>query len=218
MSDYIKFFDERINKELAINPAYARCMDDYKRCKDYVKYFKKAYPRLVRYIAGSITPATILKQNWSQQLAESKDKEINQGEYMTRYYWYDKRQKKLWEEKLETTKLYYAEVEQFVMTELDQVVTLEHIERHTARRMAIIEKHVGKKVICENIDTPELRDLIDDLISEKNTKLVGFKAFLKDVLYEDIEYSKVLTRGSTNTTLAVIEGIKEIAVKKNRKV
>lgn len=214
MSEYIKFFDEKINAELAVNNGYIRCMSDYKKCRDFIKYFKKTYPRLVNYIAGSLTPTSILKQNWNQQLSEKKEEDISQAEYKIHYYWYDKKQKKLWQEKLETTKLYYAEVEKFVENDLKNVRELEKLEKKTAMSMAVIEKHICKKVVCENIDAPELKDLVDDLISEKNTKTGTFMGYIKGMLIEEIEYAKLQEKGKTNTTLRVIQAIKETTIRK----
>ena len=214
MSEYIKFFDEKINAELAVNKGYIKCMADYKKSKDFIKYFKKTYPRMVSYIAGSLTPTSILKQNWNQQLTEAKEEDIRQAEYKIHSYWYDKKQKKLWEEKLQTTKLYYDEVEKFVSNDLKTVRELEKLGKKTAMSMAVIEKHVCKKVICENIDAPELKDLVDDLISEKNTKSGTFIGYIKGMLIEEIEYAKLQESGKTNTTLRVIKAIKETTIRK----
>lgn len=214
MSDYSKFFDEKINRELAKNAGYLKCLVDYKKCKDFVQYFKQNYPRLRSYIAGSITPTSILAQPWKQMLTESRDVEISQAEYQIRYFWYDKKKKSLWEEKLETTKLFYSEVEQFVNKDLETARSYEKLEKKTAKNMAIIEKHVSRKVLCDNIDAPELKNLVDDLIAEKNKRDVGFKGYIRETLTEEIEYAKLQTNGRTNTTLEVIKSIKETTVKK----
>ncbi len=214
MKEYIKFFDEKINAELAKNKGYIKCMADYKKSKDFIRYFKKTYPRLVNYIAGSISPATILKQNWSQQLIETKEEDIRQAEYKIHYNRYNKKQKQLWEEKLQTTKLYYEEVEKFVKDDLQTVREIEQLEKRTAMSMSIIEKHICKKVICDNINSPQLRDLVDDLISEKNVRFGSFMGYIKGILIEEIEYAKLQESGTTNTTLRVIKSIKETTIKK----
>jgi len=214
MGGYVKFFDEKINGELARNVGYIKCLEDYKKSKDFVSYFKKKYPRLVAFIAGSITPASIVAQNWQQKLDETKRNELAEAESRIKYFWYDKPQKRLWEERYETTRLFYEEVERFVNNDLETARKLEKIDRRTSKNMAIIEKHVCRKVICDNIDAPQLKDLVDDLVSDKPANAGSFKGFVKAILIEEIEYAKLQENGKTNRTLAVIQGIKETTVKK----
>lgn len=214
MNNYVKFFDEKINEELAKNAGYIRCMDSYKKCKEFVQYFKTVYPRLRNYIAGSITPTSINAQSWKQMLEKSKPNEISNAEYQIRYFWYDEKQKKLWRERLETTKLFYDEVERFIENDQANAVILEKLEKKTAKNMAIIEKHICRKVICANVDSPELKDLVDDLVSERNAKAGTFVGYMKEILQEEIAYAKLQQSGKTNTTLEVIKGIKETSMKK----
>lgn len=213
MSDFIEFFEEKVNKALEENAGYVKCLKDYKKCQDFVANFKREYPTLTKQLKDDLKVADIASQSYQQEYYEFSDDNLDaQKDRMEHSL--DNYTRERETEKYEWMKKYYGEMGSFVLgTSREPLGVLAQLEEITTKNMQTIEKHVCRKVVCDNLGKQELKEFIDSLVSGEKLESYGvFGGYIKDILQEEIDYVKL--QDVELTASSVEKSVKETTISK----
>ena len=161
--DYIKFFDDKVRKKLEQDVVYVFTSDALKKAENEIKYMRENYPKVFRKDM-SFEQFVVASRAFSERHAGRQD-EIYGYDYKISQNFFDRKEADKYQRAKENAIIYYEELGRFL--EKYSNLYLEKLDLAMGKNKRFLEAEFNKNirdVIVENIASPELAALINDVI------------------------------------------------------
>ena len=188
--NYIKFFDNKIKEELDKNNKYQELKSAVDNINAEIDSLQKVYPLVFR---SDMSFADLVNESrsFAQSYAE-RDDEYDKYDYKISQSFYDKAQAGRWSEAKANAVKYFDQLGEFLKNySCSKLENMQATLNRNNKEMKAIEDNTVKKVIVEQISSPELTSFINDFLKGDLPKELGETgAKIKNVISEEYNVMK----------------------------